>query len=112
MGTPGCDNRIAWLFHASGNRVFNPGKKAMLLHRHDNMTRNYAKDRLPNPYLHANADGTQDIIFNKRAYPGNLNPPFFQWHVFRSLLSSRAEFIFTLKLLRQILSDRIKNKQT
>ena len=111
MGTPGCDNRIAWLFHASGNHVFNPGHNAMLLHRHENMARNYAKERLPNPYLHVNEDGNHNIIFNKRAFPADLQPPIHQWHVFRSLIASRAECVFTIRLLVQVLSERFNSNQ-
>lgn len=111
MGTPGCDNRIAWLFHASGNHVFNPGREILLLHRHENMARNYTKERLPNPYLHVNEDGTQDIIFNKRAFPANLQPPLIRWHVFRSLTASRAECVFTIRLLIRIISDRLNSNR-
>ena len=99
MGTQGCDNRIAWLFYESGNRIFNNGRDAIILHRHKDQARNYTLDRLPNPYAHPRENGTVEFICKLTSYPRRQNVPLLEWDLLRSMTQSRAEFWFTWKLI-------------
>ena len=51
MGTPGCDNRLAYEFQNAGYTIANPGAFLKLYHLHNTKTRTYSeKERVPGPY--------------------------------------------------------------
>jgi hypothetical protein len=58
FGIPGCDNRIAYVFHSVGYRVLNPSKTIISIHNHSSQVRNYSeKDRINGPYLNVKPTG-------------------------------------------------------
>ena len=52
LGTPGCDNRIAYEIEKAGYILSNPSKKIKTYHVHSSNIRNYnpSADRVPGPY--------------------------------------------------------------
>jgi len=65
MGKPGCDNRIAQLFHELGYDVRNPSKLIKILHYHQTNFRTYTNaEVIPGPYLLIKA--TEDIYIKPK----------------------------------------------
>jgi len=105
MGEPGCDGRLAWLLSMSNYTLSNPGKKMKILHYHQSLERPYhGRLKLPTPYAHVGEKASKKpaIIFHLTGQ----NPKtqftlfkFWRWDLFRSALSSRYEFFFTVKFL-------------
>lgn len=57
LGTPGCDNRIAWVLKNSKKNgkfynVLNPALTIKSYHEHKNNFRNYNRPTIPKPYYH------------------------------------------------------------
>jgi hypothetical protein len=51
LGTPGCDNKIAYIMHINGYRVLNPSKCINAHHVHWSEVRTYSySDRIMSPY--------------------------------------------------------------
>ncbi len=51
LGTPGCDNRLAYEFQNVGYSIKNPGIKLKLYHFHNTKIRTYSElERVPEPY--------------------------------------------------------------
>jgi hypothetical protein len=52
LGTPGCDNRIAYVLQKAGYKVLNPSCSIRAIHVHQSNHRTYTDaQRLPPPYL-------------------------------------------------------------
>lgn len=54
LGTPGCDNRFAWILQHAGYKVKNPCKNIYCYHVHTSNIRSYTfhSSRVPGPYAH------------------------------------------------------------
>ena len=89
MGQMGCDNRIAWLAHCSGNVVRNIGLEAPIRHYHASQVRpTNTRARVTSPYLAVAADGRMwsELKVGRR-------------ELVRSALVDRACFRFTLSYI-------------
>ena len=57
LGTPGCDNKIAYELQEAGYVVKNPSKSVKSYHYHASKNRTYKEeDRIPGPYLFINTE--------------------------------------------------------
>jgi hypothetical protein len=53
LGTPGCDNHLAWVLHNNGYNLLNPSYFIRAIHLHKSNYRNYSKDdRIEGEYLY------------------------------------------------------------
>lgn len=99
MGTPGCDNKIAWHFFKSGYKVLNNGCDIKLIHHHRKLGRDYNKKKLPSPYLYPSISGSNRIVFFPKKPPYGKRVGFQDWHILKSLFLSPWDFLFTIHLL-------------
>ena len=87
MGQMGCDNRIAWLAHCSGNVVRNVGLEAPIRHHHASQVRpSNTRTRVTSPYLAVAADGRMwsELKVGRREL---VRSAFVDWACFRFTLS-------------------------
>lgn len=87
MGQMGCDNRIAWLAHCSGNAVRNVGVEAPIRHYHESQVRpSNTRMRVTSPYLALAADGRMwsELKVGRREL---VRSALVDWACFRFTLS-------------------------
>ena len=102
MGTPGCDNKIAWHFFKSGYRILNNGRDIKLVHHHEELERNYDRAKLPSPFLYPSISGKNRIALFPMHPPYGTRFASLVWHIGKSLFLSPGDFLFTMRFLIEV----------